>query len=68
VGATALVKEGLAGPVKPGGERLWMLRDEKPVAVDVVAGLDDDNFTEILQGDVKEGDVILLGEEGSAVR
>jgi hypothetical protein len=42
------------------------LREEQPVAIDIVAGLDDDNFTEILQGDVKEGDRILLGEEPPA--
>ncbi|MBB4198236.1 efflux transporter periplasmic adaptor subunit [Rhodoblastus sphagnicola] len=57
-----------AAPLKPGLARLWLLRDEKPVAIDIVAGLDDDNFTEIVQGDVKAGDVILLGAEGSAVR
>jgi HlyD family secretion protein len=59
---------GAVAPLEPGRARLWLLRDEMPVAIDIVPGLDDDNFTEILQGDVKEGDVILLGAQGSAVR
>uniref|UniRef100_UPI0025E3FA68 efflux RND transporter periplasmic adaptor subunit n=1 Tax=uncultured Rhodoblastus sp. TaxID=543037 RepID=UPI0025E3FA68 len=55
-----------APPAKPGSARLWVLRAEQPVAVDIIAGLDDDDFTEILEGDVKEGDRILLGEEPAA--
>jgi HlyD family secretion protein len=33
---------GAAPPVEPGAARLWLLRDEKPVAIEIVAGLDDD--------------------------
>ena len=43
--------------------RLWVLRDGKPVSVDVVVGLDDDNFTEIVKGDVQPGDEVIIGEE-----
>ncbi len=59
---------GAPAPVAPGGARLWALRDDKPVAIDIVAGLDDDNFTEIRQGDVKEGDRILVGEARALAR
>jgi len=57
-----------ASPAKPGGARLWVLREDQPVAVDIVAGLDDDNFTEILQGDLHEGDKVLVGEERASVK
>jgi HlyD family secretion protein len=63
---TPAARGAAAPPARPGGGRLWVLREEQPVAIDIVAGLDDDNFTEILQGDVKEGDRILLGEEPPA--
>ncbi|MGP0060691.1 MAG: efflux RND transporter periplasmic adaptor subunit [Beijerinckiaceae bacterium] len=43
--------------------RLWVLRDGKPVPLIVVPGLDDDNFTEIVKGDLQEGDEVIVGEE-----
>ena len=53
---------GLAGitssqpgrPTNGSGEaaRLWLLRDGQPVPVSVTLGLDDDNFTEIVKGDL----------------
>jgi HlyD family secretion protein len=60
--------EAAAPPAKSGGARLWVLRKDQPVAIDIVAGLDDDNFTEILQGDLKEGDRILVGEARANVK
>lgn len=43
--------------------RLWLLRDGEPTAVAVVTGLDDENFTEIVSGDVKPGDRLVTGEQ-----
>ncbi len=43
--------------------RVWVLRDGTPTAVNVVPGLDDDNFTEIVKGDLKPGDLVIVGEE-----
>jgi HlyD family secretion protein len=44
--------------------RVWVLRDGKPVAVQVATGLDDDNFTEIVQGsELKQGDKVILSEQ-----
>ena len=40
-----------------------MLRDGKPTPIPVVAGLDDDNFTEIASGDVKPGDLVITAEK-----
>jgi HlyD family secretion protein len=43
--------------------RVWVLRDGKPVPLAVVPGLDDDNFTEIVKGDLQLGDEVIIGEE-----
>lgn len=54
---------------KHGASRtVWVLRDGQPVAVTVVAGLDDDSFAEIRSGDVKPGDAVIIGQsiDGSA--
>lgn len=52
-------------PPAIGGERLWVLRDGAPVAVSVVPGLDDGNFTEIVKGDLRPGDQVITAESGS---
>lgn len=59
---------GLAsvGPKAGGGARVWVLRNGRPVAVPVVTGLDDDNFTEIVKGDIHPGDQIVVSEDRGA--
>ena len=42
---------------------VWVLRDGKPVRVAVVFGLDDDTNAEIVSGDVKPGDRVILAEQ-----
>jgi HlyD family secretion protein len=44
---------------------VWRLQSGKPVRVPVVAGLDDDVYTEILGGTLSEGDAIIVGEGGA---
>jgi HlyD family secretion protein len=46
--------------------RVFVLRDGKPTPIQVATGLDDDEFTEIAQGDLKPGDNVILGEARSA--
>ena len=47
--------------------RLWVLRDGRPVSLAVELGLDDENFTEIVKGDLRPGDQVIVAEErGSA--
>ncbi len=56
-------------PGGPGQARLWLLRDGHEVAVPVVLGLDDDNFTELVSGEVKPGDQAIIAEQrGAATR
>jgi HlyD family secretion protein len=50
-------------PPKEGLARLWVLRDGVPRAVSVTLGLDDDVNTEIVAGEVHEGDEVIIGEE-----
>jgi HlyD family secretion protein len=46
---------------------VFVLRDGRPVAVAVVPGLSDDNFTEIVSGDLKPGDAVITAESGAPV-
>ncbi|MDR3508779.1 MAG: efflux RND transporter periplasmic adaptor subunit [Caulobacteraceae bacterium] len=50
--------EGQAGA----SDRVWVLRDGKPVAVPVQIGLEDDAFTEIRGGALQTGDQVILTE------
>jgi HlyD family secretion protein len=52
---------GIGAPVGGTG-RIWVLRDGEPAVVPVVLGLDDGNFTEIVNGDVQPGDQAVTGE------
>jgi HlyD family secretion protein len=49
-------------------QRVWVLHNGEPAAVSVVLGLDDGNFTEIVRGDLHEGDQIITAESGSQGR
>ena len=49
--------------VEKGKRLVWMLRENKVVPVQVKTGLSDGFTTEILSGDIKEGDEILTGVE-----
>jgi HlyD family secretion protein len=57
---------GLQGGAE-GEQHIWVLRDGRPVAVPVAFGLDDEAYTEIVKGDLKPGDQVVISEErGSA--
>lgn len=45
---------------------VYVLRDGKPVQVAVTTGLDDDTVSEIVSGDLKEGDQVIMSESSSA--
>jgi HlyD family secretion protein len=56
----------VSAPGKAGETRLWLLRDGRAVSVPVVLGLDDDTFTEVVSGDVKPGDQVIVSERRGA--
>lgn len=43
--------------------RVWVLRNGMPTPVQVTAGLDDDEFTEIVRGDLKVDDSVIVAEQ-----
>ena len=43
--------------------RVWALREGKPVPIEVTTGLDDDTFTEIVKGDLRPGDAVIIAED-----
>jgi HlyD family secretion protein len=59
---------GLTGASKgtAGGAQVWVLRNGQAVAVPVTLGLDDDSNTEIIDGGLKEGDLLIVGEQRDA--
>jgi HlyD family secretion protein len=52
-----------AGVTEAGTPKVWLLRNGRPEAVAIVAGLDDDSFTEVVSGAVKPGDLAITGEQ-----
>jgi HlyD family secretion protein len=67
--ALRYVPSTASGPSTPerattasGETRIWLLRNERSMAVAVTIGLDDDSFTEIASGAVEPGDLVITGE------
>lgn len=58
---------GLAGMDEPGQAQVRVLRSEQPVSVPVVLGLEDDNFTELVSGEVKPGELVITAEQTATV-
>lgn len=46
--------------------QVWVLRDGEPALVRVVTGLADDNLTEIVSGDLKLGEEVIIAERRAA--
>jgi HlyD family secretion protein len=57
--ALRYVPPGAAG----GGNRVFVLRDGAPSAIPVELGLDDENQTEIVKGELRPGDQVVIAEE-----
>jgi len=51
---------------RAGHEHVWVLRGGEPIAVAITTGLDDGNFTEIVQGDLHAGDLVVTAEAAAA--
>jgi HlyD family secretion protein len=47
---------------QPGKRVVYRLEEGKPVPISVKTGIADNNFTEILQGEIKEGDKLIIRE------
>lgn len=53
-------KEGVAKQ----GPGVWILENKKPKRINVTLGISDGNYTEIISGDLKEGDEVITEETG----
>ncbi len=43
--------------------RVWTLQDGKLHSVNITTGLDDDTYTEVIRGALREGDQVIIGEQ-----
>lgn len=50
---------------KAGAKKVWLLRQGQPVAVAVNAGISDGRVTEVVGGELKEGDLVITDQRGS---
>ncbi len=67
VGAAAAASAPATAQREPAQTRVWVLRDGRPVAVVLRTGLDDDTYSEVLGGALRQGDPVIVGEQrGSA--
>jgi HlyD family secretion protein len=65
VPAAATSAGGVAGGASTRGQ-VWLLRQGKPVEVPVSVGLDDDTYSEVLQGALQVGDTVITSERRAA--
>ena len=61
-GGLPAVEARSAGAAAGRSPQVFVVRDGRPVAVSVVPGLSDDNFTEIASGDLHPGDQVITSE------
>lgn len=59
---------GLAAGTPATSSRVWVLRNNEPKQVSIRAGLSDDNNTEVIGGDLRKGDRIIVSEQSNAAR
>jgi HlyD family secretion protein len=59
---------GAGGGGREHWRRVWVLRDGKPAAVPVTIGLDDGMSAELLSGDLKEGDAVIVADTSAMAK
>jgi HlyD family secretion protein len=66
-GGLPTAEAGAASTATTRPPQVFVLRSGRPVAVTVVPGLSDDNFTEVVSGDLQLGDHVIISESRSQV-
>jgi len=51
--------------VKYDTQGIWILKDKKPVRIDIETGISDEAKTEIISDKLKEGDMVIIGKKGT---
>jgi HlyD family secretion protein len=54
---------GQGNPAAPGSRSIWVLRDGRPVPVQIAIGVSDGTLTEVVSGPLQPGDKVLTGVE-----
>ncbi|HEU5181415.1 MAG TPA: efflux RND transporter periplasmic adaptor subunit [Candidatus Polarisedimenticolia bacterium] len=62
---------GAGGPGGAGGETpdrksVWVMRGDKPTPVSIRAGVSDGSLTEVVEGELREGDRVIIGASGGS--
>jgi len=59
-----------ASAIRPENDhpRVWVLHDARPVAVEITPGLSDDDNVEVMQGELKAGDQVVVAERAASSR
>jgi HlyD family secretion protein len=57
--------QALAATASPGGQpaRVWIVRGTAPVAVPIHVGLDDGRYSELVSGDLRAGEAVIIGQQ-----
>ncbi len=55
-------------PGEPGSRNIWVLRNGRPESVEVKTGLSDGTVTEVVSGDLKEGDQVITEASGGSIK
>ncbi len=55
-----------AGAFATGQGRVWVIQNGQPKETDVRLGLDDDTYTEVIEGALKPGDAVIVGGQASS--
>jgi HlyD family secretion protein len=58
--------EGTRQPSTPDRRTVWVLREEKPSPVRIRIGISDGSFTEVVEGEIKAGDVVITDAIGGS--
>jgi len=55
-------RPGVADPGGPGSDRrlVWLLKDKKPVPAPIRIGITDGTYTEVAEGKLQEGDLVII--------
>jgi len=54
------------GPATPDRKSVWVLRDGQPTQVPLRAGVSDGSLTEVAEGNLREGDLVITGVSGGS--
>lgn len=52
----------------PSRAKVWVLQGDRPIPVTIIEGLQNNQYVEVAQGDLKEGEDVVVGMESQVNR